>query len=213
MTERTIQRARKRGFLPGVTARPLAWMAGCLAGMALAVSAQAQPGSNDADIFWKESDVPPAPAVSTAHAVQIDMPIYSEVMVGVDVNSITVSSKDGVVRYVTFVQGRNGVLSAYYQGVHCKTFHGRTYARYHADQPSPGWESVDEPWQDLKEKKSRYARAVAQAGACEHYVPAPNTEQARRIYARNAKWQGVQIVPTAAAASANTQTKPANAQP
>lgn len=71
-------------------------------------------------------------------------------------------------------------------------------------RPLPGWENIDEQWQDLKEKKSRYARAVAQAGACENYVPAPNTEQARRIYARNAKWRGVQINSAAAAAPAAT---------
>lgn len=177
-------------------------------GLFVAMPAQAQGNVDDPEIFWRENDVPPAPALRTARVVQIDMPIYSEVMVGVDVDSIQVSSKDGVVRYVTLIQGRDGSLSAYYQGVHCNTFQGRTYARYRFDQQTPGWESVDEPWQELKEKKSRYARAVAQAGACEHYVAAPNTEQARRLYARNAKWRGAQVqlapqAPVAAAASAS----------
>ena len=192
--------------------RSLACAAVWLAGMAGTVPAQAQLFSKEEDIFWRESDVPPAPALSTARAVQIDMPIYSDVMVGVDVDSIEVISADGVVRYVTFVQGRDGHLSAYYQGVHCKTFQGRTYARYQFDASSPGWENIDEQWQDLKEKKSRYARAVAQAGACENYVPAPNTEQARRIYARNAKWRGVQASGVAAAASAASAPAVAPAQ-
>ena len=152
-------------FVHAAVWRSLACAAVWLAGMAGTVPAQAQLFSKEEDIFWRESDVPPAPALSTARAVQIDMPIYSDVMVGVDVDSIEVSSADGVVRYVTFVQGRDGHLSAYYQGVHCKTFQGRTYARYQFDASSPGWENIDEQWQDLKEKKSRYARAVAQAGA------------------------------------------------
>lgn len=186
----------------------LAW----LAGAALAGVVQAQATVDDPEILWREHDVPPAPALSTAHMVQIDMPMYSEVTVGVDVNSIQVNSQEGVVRYVTLVQGRDGALSAYYQGVHCNTFQGRSYARYRFDVPTPGWENVDEPWQDLKEKKSRYARLVAQAGACENYVPAPNTQQARRIYARNAKWRGVQW-PSASPASAASVVAPSAAQP
>lgn len=182
--------------------KPLRCALTLLAGTALAGAVQAQATVDDPEILWREHDVPPAPALSTTHMVQIDMPVYSEVMVGVDVNSIQVNSQDGVVRYVTLVQGRDGAVSAYYQGVHCNTFQGRTYARYRFDAPTPGWENVDEPWQDLKEKKSRYARLVAQAGACENYVPAPNTQQARRLYARNAKWQGVQWpVPSAASAA------------
>lgn len=74
-------------------------------------------------------------------------------------------------------------LSAYYQGVHCKTFQGRTYARYQFDASSPGWKNIDEQWQDLK-KKSRYARAVAQAGACENMCPAPNTKRPASICAQ-----------------------------
>lgn len=186
----------------------LAWLAGAV----LAGAVQAQPTVDDPEILWREHDVPPAQALSTAHMVQIDMPMYSEVRVGVDVNSIQVNSQEGVVRYVTLVQGRDGALSAYYQGVHCNTFQGRSYARYRFDVPTPGWENVDEPWQDLKEKKSRYARLVAQAGACENYVPAPNTQQARRIYARNAKWRGVQW-PPASPASAASVVAPSAAQP
>ncbi|MDO4769602.1 MAG: CNP1-like family protein [Brachymonas sp.] len=182
--------------------KPLRCAWALLAGAALAGAVQAQATVDDPEVLWREHNVPPAPALSTAHMVQIDMPVYSEVTVGVDVNSIQVNSQDGVVRYVTLVQGRDGAVSAYYQGVHCNTFQGRTYARYRFDAPTPGWENVDEPWQDLKEKKSRYARLVAQAGACENYVPAPNTQQARRLYARNAKWQGVQWpVPSAASTS------------
>ncbi|MDO4796168.1 MAG: CNP1-like family protein [Brachymonas sp.] len=184
-----------------------------LAGVALAGAVQAQPTVDDPAILWREHDVPPAPALSTAHMVQIDMPLYSEVRVGVDLNSIQVNSQEGVVRYVTLVQGRDGALSAYYQGVHCNSFQGRTYARYRFDAPTPGWENVDEPWQELKEKKSHYARLVAQAGACENYVPAPNTQQARRLYARNAKWQGVQWpAPSASVVPAASAAQPAAAK-
>ena len=161
-----------------------------LATLMLALPVAAQPGAEDPEIVWREGEVAPPPAWSTARMVRIDMPIYSEVMVGVDVDSVTVGGKDGVVRYVAVVQGRGGAGSAYYQGVHCKSFQGRTYARYRFDRDPPGWENVDEAWQDLKDMKSRTARAIAQAGACENFVPAASTVQARRAYARNPKWSG-----------------------
>lgn len=159
--------------------------------MMLALPAAAQPSVADMDPAWREGEVPPPPAWSTARMVRIDMPIYSGVMVGVDVDSVTVGAKDGVVRYVALVQGRDDAWSAYYQGVYCKSFQGRTYARYRSDLGAQGWENVDDAWQDLKEMRSRVPRAIAQAGACENSVAAPNTAQARRAYARNPKWSGV----------------------
>ena len=158
--------------------------------MMLALPAAAQPSVADMDPAWREGEVPPPPAWSTARMVRIDMPVYSNVMVGVDVDSVTVSGKDGVVRYVAVVQGRDDAWSAYYQGVHCKSFQGRTYARYRSGPDAQGWENVDDVWQDLKEIRSRVPRAIAQAGACENSVPASNTAQVRRAYARNAKWRG-----------------------
>ena len=189
-----IQRIPATGFRLGAAAVLL---------LALAWPTQAQPIREEPDIVWRESDVPPAPAFSSARMVHIDMPIYSEVLVGVDVDTVSVSSKDGVVRYVTVIQGRDGALSAYYQGVHCNSFHGRTYARYHFDREPAGWENIEESWQDLKEKKSRYARAAAQSGACENFVAAPNTKQAQRAYARSAKWRGLPVQ-GAAAPTGNT---------
>ena len=162
-----------------------------LAALTLALPAVAQPSIADVDLAWREGEVPPPPAWSTARMVRIDMPTYSGVMVGVDVDSVTVGAKDGVVRYVALVQGRDDAWSAYYQGVHCKSFQGRTYARYRSDPGAQGWENVDGAWQDLKEIRSRVPRAIAQAGACENSVAAPNTAQARRAYARNSKWSGV----------------------
>ena len=181
-------------------AGPLLGVAALLLGLATAWPVQAQPNREEPEITWRESNVPPAPAFSNARMVHIDMPIYSEIQVGVDVNTVRVSSKDGVVRYVTVVQGRDGAMAAYYQGVHCNSFQGRTYARYHFESQPPRWENVEESWHDLKEKKSRYARAVAQSGACENYVAAPNTAQAQRAYLRNTKWRGASVQGVAAPA-------------
>jgi len=161
--------------------------------VAAALPAYAQRGDDDVELNWRESEVPPPPALNTAHMVQIDMPSYSDMQVGVDVNSINVTSKDGVVRYVALLQGRDGSVSAYYQGVHCTNFAGRTYARYRFDHNPPGWENVQEDWFSLREKKSVYANMIARAGACETSVPATNTAAARRAYARNSKWRGRQF--------------------
>ena len=66
-----------------------------LATLMLALPVAAQPGAEDPEIVWREGEVAPPPAWSTARMVRIDMPIYSEVMVGVDVDSVTVGGKDG----------------------------------------------------------------------------------------------------------------------
>lgn len=117
--------------------RSLACAAVWLAGLAGVVPAQAQLFSTEEDIFWRESDVPPAPALSTARAVRIDMPIYSDVMVGVDVDSIQVSSADGVVRYVTFVQGRDGHLWPTTKACIARPFRGAPMPATNSMRPLP----------------------------------------------------------------------------
>lgn len=152
--------------------------------------ALAQVVDADPDLYWREGKVPEAPALTAKRMVRIEMPVFSSMTVGVDVDSIQVSRRDGVVRYVTILQGRNGKLSAYYQGVHCNSFTGRTYARYVFDAPDAGWQAVEEEWKDLRENKSFYARSTASSGACTNSVPASNTAQAKRNYLReNRKWR------------------------
>lgn len=152
--------------------------------------AQAQLVDEDPELYWREGKIPQAPDLMAKRLVRIEMPVFSSMTVGVDVDSVEVSKRDGVVRYVAILQGRNGMLSAYYQGVHCNSFTGRTYARYIFDEPNMGWQTVEEDWQDLRENKSFYARSIVRSGACENSVPASNTAQARRNYARNnSKWR------------------------
>lgn len=175
-----------------------AWALVSAIGFACAASfvpaAMAQGFLTDRDYSnWQEGEVPPPPALSTANMVRIEVPAYSEMQVGLDVNSVHVSHKDGVVRYVTLLQGRGGAVAAYYQGVHCNRFVGKTYARYRFDTDPPAWETVQEDWIDLREKKSSFANAIARAGACENSVAAASTRDARRAYRRNAKWRGVQV--------------------
>lgn len=158
-------------------------------GLGIAPFSLAQVVDADPELYWRESETPQAPAFTAKRMVRIEMPIFSSMKIGVDIDSVTVSKRDGVVRYVAVLQGRNGMLSAYYQGVHCNSFTGRTYARYMFDEPNIGWQAVEEEWQDLRDNKSFYARSIAQSGACENSVPASNTAQAKRNYIRNnSKW-------------------------
>ena len=162
-------------------------------GCVLAGTSHAQSVPDEPDTVWRESQVPAPPALSTARMVQIDMPVYSNILVGVDVDSVSVTPRDGVVRYVAVLQGRDGSISAYYQGIHCKGFEGRTYARYRFDANPPGWENIDESWHDLRETKSRYARAIAQSGACENSIAPANTVIAQRNFAKNSRWPGKKL--------------------
>lgn len=162
----------------------------CLSACLLVSAAQAQLFSDAADTHWREGEVPQPPALSSKNMVQIDMPSYSSLLVGVDIDSVSVTPHDGVVRYVTVLQGADGSLSAYYQGVHCANYTGRTYARYRFDANPPAWENIDAEWQELRESKARYANAAARAGACENFVPASDTATAKRNYAKNSKWTG-----------------------
>lgn len=165
----------------------------CLSACLLASAAQAQLFSDAADTHWREGEVPQPPALSSKNMVQIDMPSYSSLLVGVDIDSVSVTPHDGVVRYVTVLQGADGSLSAYYQGVHCANYTGRTYARYRFDANPPGWENIDESWHELRETKSRYARAIAQSGACENSIAPANTAIAQRNFAKNSPWPGKKL--------------------
>ncbi len=168
----------------------LRFVVACLALALTSTGALAQLIDLDPDLHWREGQVPEPPPLTAKRLVRIDMPVFSSITVGVDVDTVQVNKHDGVVRYVTILQGRNGKLSAYYQGVHCNSFTGRTYARYVFDGPDTGWHKIEEEWQDLKQNKSFYARAIASSGACENSVPASNTARARRDYLRNnSKWK------------------------
>lgn len=152
--------------------------------------ATAQVVNEDPDLYWREGEIPPAPALTAQRMVRIEMPVFSSMTVGVDVDSVQVDKSEGIVRYVAVLQGRDGNVKAYYQGVHCNSFTGRTYARYNFDAANMGWQTVEEEWQDLRANKSFYARSIAKSGACENSVAASNTAQAQRKYARNnRKWR------------------------
>lgn len=121
--------------------------------------------------------------------VQIDMPSYSSLLVGVDIDSVSVTPTMAWCATLPCCKALMARFSAYYQGVHCANYTGHTYARYRFDANPPAWENIDAEWQELR-NKARYANAAARAGACENFVPASDTATAKRNYAKNSKWTG-----------------------
>lgn len=137
---------------------------------------------------WREGEIPDPPALNTKAMVQVDMPSYSSMKVGVDLDSLQISRPDGVVRYVTLLQGPDGSRSAYYQGLRCNSFETRTYARYRFADPA-GWEKVSSEWHDLRDARSRYANALAKAGLCENTAPPISVQSVKRVFGRNPMWK------------------------
>ena len=137
---------------------------------------------------WKEAPVPPAPALSTRNLVTVEQPGYSTLKVGVDLDSVELAP-DGVVRYVMLLQSSEGARSAYYQGIRCRTYEVKTYARYDFSATPPGWQEVKTEWSDLHDARSRHAKNLARNGICESYAPPISTKEARRMIKRGkAAW-------------------------
>ena len=137
---------------------------------------------------WKEAPVPPAPALSTRNLVAVEQPGYSTLKVGVDLDSVELAP-DGVVRYVMLLQSSEGARSAYYQGIRCRTYEVKTYARYDFSATPPGWQEVKTEWTDLHDARSRHAKNLARNGICESYAPPISTKEARRMIKRGkAAW-------------------------
>jgi hypothetical protein len=136
---------------------------------ALALSAacsMAQSGGNGADnLDWAEEPVPAPPAFSAGRMIQLEMPRYISVKVGVDPDTIVVGG-DGVVRYVIAMVSTSGSTSAVYEGIRCITSEVKTYARFNSDGV---WTMLKEPaWKALNESNpSQHAKAFARQGGCQ----------------------------------------------
>lgn len=134
---------------------------------------------------WQEATVPPAPPLRTGNMVGIDLPEYSSLKVGVDLDSVELGA-DGVVRYVMLIKGNEGTRTAYYQGIRCRTYEVRTYARYDFAGNPPGWKEANTEWTDLHDARSRHAKNLAKHGICESFAPPISTREARRMLKRGA---------------------------
>lgn len=107
---------------------------------------------------------PPAPMFSTERLIPLEMPPYVTVKVGIDPQTVSVST-DGVVRYVVVMRNAGGSVSAAYEGIQCATGQVITYAR---SQGTGSWIPVQAPvWRDLVDTPSRHAHALARQGACD----------------------------------------------
>ncbi len=119
----------------------------------------------DADPDWKEVEVPPPPAFKTDALVYIDMPRHVSLKLGVDPETLRITS-DGIVRYVMVASSPGGTVNASYEGIRCLTGEVKTYAR----SGSTGkWNTVADPqWKPLNgNQPSMHALALARQGACD----------------------------------------------
>ena len=129
----------------------------------LAVSSSAQ---MIVDPNWHESDVPPPPTFNKNQLIQVEMPKYVSLQLGVDPATLVITA-DGVVRYVMVASNASGSITAMYEGIRCATGEVKTYARYASNGQ---WTPQKDPqWQSLSDNlRSRHALALARQGACQN---------------------------------------------
>lgn len=134
-----------------------------VAGLTVGGQGFAQLAALDPD--WKELDVKPPASFSIDKLVPIEMPRYLSVKLGVDPDSLTVSS-DGIVRYVVVALSASGNVNAAYEGIWCRAGEVKTYARAGNDRV---WDAVPDPqWKKLSDSQpSMHALAIARQGACD----------------------------------------------
>ena len=101
---------------------------------------------------------------SCCSVVPIEMPRYLTVKLGLDPDSLTVSS-DGIVRYVVVAVSSSGNINAAYEGIWCRAGEVKTYARAGNDGQ---WDPVPDPqWKALNASQpSMHALALARQGVC-----------------------------------------------
>lgn len=147
-----------------------------LAGAVLLFAGQATAQLRDADPDWRESEVPAPPDFDAARVIQLDMPRHMSVRLGVDPNTLRITS-DGIVRYVMVAQSPSGTVNATYEGIRCQTAEVKVYARYTS---SKVWNMTVKPeWKPLRDNQpSPHALAFARQGACDGRSTAMGTTQA-----------------------------------
>lgn len=118
----------------------------------------------DLDPDWKEQAVSPPAMFRTDRLIQIEMPRYVTVKVGIDPDSLTIAS-DGIVRYVVVAASEGGSRTAMYEGIWCRTGEVKVYARFGSDGK---WNVLDDAqWRPLSgNQRSMHALALARQGVC-----------------------------------------------
>lgn len=119
----------------------------------------------DIDPDWKEVEVPAPPAFKPDRLIYLEMPSYVSVKVGVDPETLRITS-DGIVRYVVVATSSSGGVNASYEGIRCVTAEVKVYARQSA---AGKWNALPDPqWKPLVgNQPSMHALALARQGACE----------------------------------------------
>ena len=125
---------------------------------------------------WKESDVPPPPALDASKLVSLEVSPNSSLAYGVDPASISITQSDGVVRYVMVATSASGARNVMYEGIRCSTGEFKTYARYSADGK---WNLVSDPqWRSMfGNMPSKHPLRLAKAGACDNAAPATSVKE------------------------------------
>ena len=118
---------------------------------------------------WKEDNVAPPPAFDLTKLVTFEVSLNSQLVYGVDPATISISNKDGVVRYVVVAANASGARNVMYEGIRCSTGEFKTYARYSGDK----WTNVTNPeWKSVfGNMPSKHPFRLARAGACDSAVP------------------------------------------
>ncbi|SFB67775.1 CNP1-like family protein [Polaromonas sp. OV174] len=146
-------------------------LAGIFLGLTLSLNAVAQPAPDEPE--WQESELPPPPAFDVGKLIPLDVSPNSSLVYGVDPASISISTKDGLVRYVMVATSASGARNVMYEGIRCATGEYKTYGRYSSDGR---WNMVSNPeWRTLfGNMPSKHALRFARAGACDSAAPAPS---------------------------------------
>jgi hypothetical protein len=133
-------------------------------------------GKPNEESDWKESEVPPPPALRTSGLVAVEVSASAELRYGVDPESIAVG-KDRVVRYVIVASSRSGAINALYEGLRCDRGEYRVYAR----SSGQGWRPAETEWKSIFEgAEARQALAIAKGGACVGRTPNGGAERIAR---------------------------------
>jgi hypothetical protein len=133
--------------------------------------AQAQAYALEDPADWKEIETPPPPAFDVKKLITFEVSPNSQLVYGVDPAAVSISQKDGVVRYVMVASNASGARNVMYEGIRCSTGEFKTYARQSSDGK---WTHVSNPeWRSMFENMpSKHALRFARAGACDSSAPA-----------------------------------------
>ena len=115
---------------------------------------------------WAEENTAPPPAYSRDRLIPVEMPSYVTLQVGVDPETLSVGTTDGVLRYVVVMRNASGSTNAAYEGILCAKGDVKTYARAGSDGK---WIAVQNPqWKQMTDNlPSRHAYAIAKQGGCD----------------------------------------------